>query len=456
MPLLGSLFVIAFELIFGARDSMWVDEGFTVRMARKPLGGLLRILWSDEANMGPYYLAQWFWVRINDGDLWIRSFSALATVAAVWAIWLLVRKWSGELLAGVAVAVFVLTPFVLSWSMQARAYSAAMACAAWSLVFADKIVEGKRWWFAAGFGVMIGLGTALQLSTACVFAGVVVAVVAQSPTRHTARMLATAGAAAAIVFAPFANAVMHHPNQADWISELTPSRFSSAMMTITGGPLWALLIATGLVNLIAAMVRRDVRARPYLLALAGLISGVIGLVAISIFVRPMFVDRYLIGCIPMAVIAAVGGWSALRARVWSVVAVIVVAVSIVNLGLGWNGTRPFAENYRAAASMYLASARPGDALVAIGEFPILGLVRYLPDGVATESIVSDESNPDLYVIRDQSSADVQPNRIWILHRDVETTPELEAWIERQFPTVNRNRRFGAIRLELRSRSGPSR
>ncbi len=449
MPLLGSLFVMAFELIFGARDSMWLDEGFSVQMARKPLGGMLRILWSAEPNMGPYYLALWFWVRINDGDVWVRALSALATVAAVWAIWLLVRKWSGELAAGIAVMVFVLTPFVLSWSMQARSYSAAMACAAWSLLFADRIIEGRRWWFGAGFGVMIGLGTALQLSTACVFAGVVLAVVVQSPTRHTARMLTIAGAASILVFAPFAHAVILHPDHANWIHELTARMFSSEMMNVTSGPLWALLIASGLLCLIAAMVRRDVRARSYLPALAGLVSGVMGLALMSILVRPMFIDRYLIGCIPMAVIAAVGGWSALRKQVWTVAAVVVVAVSSLNLGFRWEATRPVSENYRAAASEYLNSVLPDDALVSIGGFPILGLLRYLPAGAATATIISDGSNPGSFVILDQRAAELEPSRIWILHRDIDTSPELQAWIEQQFPKVVSDRSFGSIRLELR-------
>jgi hypothetical protein len=262
-------------------------------------------------------------------------------------------------------------------------------------------------------------------------------------------LLTIAGAVTAIVLAPFAHAVMLHPNHANWIRDLTARMFSSEMMKVTSGPLWALLIASGLLCLIAAMVRRDPRARPYLLALAGLASGVIGLALMSILVRPMFIDRYLIGCIPLAVIAAVGGWSALRKQVWSVVAVVVLAVSSLNLGFRWEATRPVSENYRAATSEYLASVLPDDALVAIGGFPIFGLLRYLPAGAATATIVGDGSNPGSFVILDQRAAELEPSRIWILHRDIATSPELQAWIEQRFPKVISDRDFGSIRLELR-------
>jgi mannosyltransferase len=451
-PYLASLFVMAFELVRGTSDSMWMDESVSVWYAKKPLVSLIGLVWSRDANMGQYCLALWFWARLDDGDLWIRALSALGTVAAVWGIWLVVRRWSGDRVAAVAVAVFALTPFVLGWSMQARGYSMAMAFTAWSLVFADRIVEQKGRWSGPLFGVTVGLAVATQISTLVVFVGVVLAVFALAPTWRTARSLASAGLAAAGVFAPFAWAVISNPGQVSWIPDLTIDRFSLVMLDASSGGFWALMIASGWVCLMVASIR-FVRFRPYLMALAGSASGVVGLVLISVAVTPMFVPRYLIGCIPLAVVAAAGGWSAVWPRRWSIVAVAIVGIFILNLGISLDRTRPQNEGYRAAAAVVMDLIQPGDAIVATAVYPILGLTRYLPDGTPTQGLFASRESPGSWVVVDQDGNEFQTNRIWILYRGPAESARFGVWIQQRFPVVAVDEEFGGIRLQLRETSG---
>jgi hypothetical protein len=256
-PAVASLFVVAFELLRGAKDSMWSDEIFSYWAAHQSFGSLLHQLWTREANMGPYYLALWFWVRIGNSDTWIRALSALATVVAIWGIWLVARRWSGARVAAVAVAVFALSPFVLSWSMQARGYSMAMAFTAWALVFADTLVrgDGRRSWVvsAAVFGAMVGLAVAAHLAAAGVFVGMIITMVVLAPGRRMVRNLAVSGVVAGVCFAPFAIAVAQDPSQ-DWIPDLDLQFFVKQLVEAGGGSFGALMIALGLVCAVIAAV----------------------------------------------------------------------------------------------------------------------------------------------------------------------------------------------------------
>ena len=68
-------------LLVGAgrvRDqAYWGDEAVTAAIVRRPLGGLVRVLWSQEAGMGPYYAALWAWSRVFGTDAGLRMFSVV-------------------------------------------------------------------------------------------------------------------------------------------------------------------------------------------------------------------------------------------------------------------------------------------------------------------------------------------------------------------------------------------
>ena len=448
-PLAASAFVLLFEWWRGDTYSMWVDEGFTYWTAKLPLGSLIDVLSSREANMGPYYLLMWVWIRIGDSDVWLRGLSALATVATVWGIWVVVRRWSGAFAAGLAAWVYVLTPFVLGWTIQARGYTMAMALTAWALVFAERMGRDRNLWSGVAFGVMVGLAVATQLSTVFVFVGIVIAVLALAPTRQMVGRLTLAGLIACVTFAPFAVAVLSNPDQASWIPRLTVRLFVIHTIRAASGPAWALLIASGWVCVLVAAVR-DARFRPYLIAVAGTVTGVAGLALVSVVVRPMYWGRYLVGCVPMAVVAAIGGWTWLWPARRRVVAGGVLALSVLTLAVSFDQTRPAQDGYRAAAAHVTEVARPGDAIVALWDNSLLGLARYLPEGTPTERVIASQDEPGRFVIVSADGSPFAADRLWIVSRDRSPAPELAEWIARTFPQVVEEEWFGLIRLQLRA------
>jgi len=449
-PIGASAVVLVFALVRGAKDSMWMDEAFSVAAAQRPLRSLVEFVLTREPNMGPYYLTLWGWIRIDDGDLWVRFLSALCTVAAMWAVWLFVQRRSGSGPAGLAVVVFAMTPFVLAWSMQARGYTMAMAFAAWSLVFADRIRTGDGRWSALLFGVMVGLGVASQFATVFVFVGVVVALVALAPTRATLRSLVMSALAATVVFIPFSIAAILKPDHASWVPDLTIKRFLEEIDKTASGLGWVAVLGSGVVCLVVASVR-TVRVRPYLMPLVGAVTGVVGLVLFSVLVRPLLVDRYLIGCLPLLVVAAAGGWTVLWSRWRVTVVVAVVGLLAMNLVTSIDRTRPKREDFRSATARIVENAVPGDAIIALPSYAVVGVARYLPDGTSADRLVASTDEADSWVIVDAAGTAVRPRRLWIVVRD--PSPPLRTWVDSNYPVLLDEGWYGELRLQLRSVAG---
>src|SRR5579864_3485186 len=80
------------RFLYLARKSFWLDEGVSVMLARLDLANLLHILWRREANMALYYGLLRMWLHFGGGDYFVRSLSAVISVAAIPVIYLLVIR----------------------------------------------------------------------------------------------------------------------------------------------------------------------------------------------------------------------------------------------------------------------------------------------------------------------------------------------------------------------------
>jgi hypothetical protein len=163
----------------------------------------------------------------------------------------------------------------------------------------------------------------------------------------------------------------------------------------------------------------------------------------------MFIGRYLIGCLPLAVIAAAGGWSVFWTRWRLPSAIAIVGVSVLLLGASIDRTRPPPEDYRGAAAVVMEGLRPSDGIVADNNFPITGLVRYLPEGVATQKFIAPSIERKSWSIRNAEGATVQPERIWLLIRTA-PPPGLSTWLFANYPKILSEQPYGQLILQLRS------
>lgn len=65
-------------------DSLWVDEGFSVDVARKGIPDLIHQATTADANQPLYYVVLHFWIQLfGDSEFALRSLGALVGVALV-------------------------------------------------------------------------------------------------------------------------------------------------------------------------------------------------------------------------------------------------------------------------------------------------------------------------------------------------------------------------------------
>jgi len=117
---LGALALRVYDL---AGESVWLDEGYSIRMARLSLRG---IFLSTQNDIHPplYYLLLHFWMRwFGDSEAAVRSMSVVAGTLGVIALARLGRRLFDPAVGLVAALLLALSTMHVHYSQEARAYA---------------------------------------------------------------------------------------------------------------------------------------------------------------------------------------------------------------------------------------------------------------------------------------------------------------------------------------------
>jgi mannosyltransferase len=218
---LGGIVVLGAALRFATIDlqSYRYDEAVTVaRVLHPSLFDTFSAVPRSESTPPLYYLVAWFWSRpFGTGEAWMRSLSALAGTASILVVYLAARALPLSRRAGlIAAALVAVSPVLIWFSQDARAYSLVFLLTALSfLFFARARRSGSRrdlaWWAAF---------SALALATHY-FAGFVVlaeaAVLLWRPNRRAVAMALLPIAAMGALLLPIALEQRQHAH-AGWIA----------------------------------------------------------------------------------------------------------------------------------------------------------------------------------------------------------------------------------------------
>jgi mannosyltransferase len=153
---LALLTVAAAALRFVAlgSQSFWVDETITARLVARSLSDMLGALPESESAPPLYYVLAWCWSRLfGSGEAALRSFSALLgtlTVPLAFAAGkALVSRRTGLFAAALA----TVSPLLVWYSQEARAYALLTFLSGLSLLFFARAVDDPSrrslgWWAA--------------------------------------------------------------------------------------------------------------------------------------------------------------------------------------------------------------------------------------------------------------------------------------------------------------------
>ncbi|BDZ51950.1 mannosyltransferase [Frondihabitans sucicola] len=373
LGLLGTLL----SLLGSWNVSLWTDEAATISAARRSTAQLWSLVHHIDAVHAAYYFFIHFWAgAFGYSAFSLRLPSAIATGLVVVGVWALARALGRADVAVAAGLVAAVLPRITWMGIEARSFGPSAAVAVWATVILLVALRGrKRWWFA--YGVLIALGTAVNIYLALLVVAHATALLIIERRRSSSLGLWLAAAAGGIVLASpvvleslgqrgqlgdnavSASTLLRQAVVNQWFLGQTPTRVASSS---DGHSLWSLaslalalvgwlLIVTGVISALRRSTWRSVWILvPWLL----LPTALVGLYSLA--VSPLYNPRYFTFCAPAAALLIALGIGALP-RLWlriAAVALIVVLAAPIYLsqrestgksGTDWSQTAAYVDRH---------------------------------------------------------------------------------------------------------------
>lgn len=391
--LVGGIIAIgaALRMLYLGAPSFWLDEALSISFAKLPWPRFAHLMVSRELNMLPYYLLLRGWIRLGTEEWVVRSLSALCSIATLPLFYRLGTRLFGARVGQIGVALLAVHPYHIRFAQEARGYSLMMLLVTGSTLLLVRATESTSR-HPRGVWVAYVVTSALAVYTHF-YAGL--AILAQWATLAVARPrglpwkpFALAALAIGILLVPLAAFVLlGHADSAAWVPRTTFRRVDYLVFALLGAgsrvgehkfefvPYAALLFAAGAGARAAWRTQRRERDTwHYALVIGGATLPIILVLTVSLL-KPIFVDKYLIECLPFTVLLVAVGIDRLRLRTLSLAAMVVTLVISVQALVGYY-RRSDKDDWRAATRYVLASAQPGDAAIFFPTFVIAPFAYY--------------------------------------------------------------------------------
>jgi mannosyltransferase len=365
--------------------SFWFDEGVSVAIAHLDWYNFARILWRREANMSFYYFSLRYWLHFGSSEFFVRSLSVLFAIASVPVIYLLGRRLFDSRAGLIAASLLAVNAYHVQYSQDARSYSLMVfLCLLSSLYFLKNVTEPTRFNRAAyvvtsALAVYAQFFSGLLLLTHWVslsfLDGASLAPQTRAKIKDDWRWIAI------LVSPVVAFIVTTGTGPLRWVQRpgLNDLWVFALHLVGNGGPL--LLLAYGVASLAALLPiwRTDRTWRVpwelwrYRFVMCWLLFPPLFTLALSL-VKPLFVPRYFVFCVPALLLLVASGLTRLRSASLTVTGLIFVLI------LSFRGTAGYykqdldiqRDDWRSATQYLLEHAQPGDALmfhVPMGRMP---------------------------------------------------------------------------------------
>lgn len=303
--------------------SFWLDEVLSLNMARN---------WAAmraDSNMWLYHLLLRGWLVLGSDEWTVRLLPALFAIAAVPLTGLLAGALFGDKSVPYAALLMAMNPLLQQYGAEARAYSLLLFLVVLSSLCFVRILKrrGAIWW--AGFVLASVAAIYAHFFAVLVLAAQAVALLLQPRGTVPWKGFILAGVATVLSLVPLA--VLAPLNQANvgWIPRPTVEDLLQAFEGLAGsGTLLLLYLAAALAGLWAAWRRRHF-SRLHAYVWIWLLLPVTIAFGYSLLVKPMFVLRYLIICLPALLLLAAAGLASLQPRALGAGALLVMLAAAI-------------------------------------------------------------------------------------------------------------------------------
>ncbi len=359
------------RFLYLARKSFWLDEGVSVMLARLDVANLLHILWRREANMALYYGLLRIWLYLGSGDYFVRSLSAVISVAAIPVIYLLGKRLFSSNTGVLAAALFSVHAWQVRYAQEARSYSLYVLLSALSCLFFLAAIEKPthpRWNAYIACAVLaIYSHFFAVLVVGAQWAAFSFLNRDEAVSAGFRRSLKIIG----LLFLPLAVFIVSRgTGPLSWINRPGLGDLHRFLLDLTGNGGDALLLLYAACCALALAAggwsahRLTFTSWRYLFLLSWLGVPVAITLAFS-FIRPVFLPRYMLTCVAPLVLLAAAGLTRLRPR--SLAGILVIAMMALSVRGTWAYYRADfdlgREDWRGATQYVLQNAREGDGIL---------------------------------------------------------------------------------------------
>lgn len=438
--------------------SFWLDEGISVEIARLPWQQFFYVLRHREINMALYYVLLHFWLVLGSTEGFIRGLSVLFSVATVPVMYALGIRLFGRTIGHytglLAAWLLAINAYHIRYAQEARGYTLVVffgTLATLLLVRNLQEPSSARWsWYTAACALAVYshfFGALVVLAH-----GVSLAFLRRRdlPWKDLARsirwfiyLMIPIGLVVADIGA----------SSTRWIPPTTMREVLQFFVMVAGNDgirLLALeMIAAGLA-VFAVWTHwrsggRTVDGWGRILVFSWLIAPLAVVLAVSV-VRPIFIARYMLPCLPAAVLVVASGITAIKPRMlaWIFAAAISVFSILGVLSYYRHDFDLERDDWRGATSYVLDHALPGDGAFFYQNFGRLPFEFYRsqrhPSPRWPEALVAINGadwayRDSLFAYMGESMQDAGPggNRVWLildLDRGADGKPNMESTILR--------------------------
>jgi mannosyltransferase len=347
-----------------ANKSFWTDEGVSAAFTKLDWYELGRILWRREGNMTLYYLLLRAWTHMGDSVALIRGLSVVWSVGAVVAIFVLGRRLYGSAAGLAAALLLTVNAYSVRYAQEARSYSMVTCLVTLATLLLVRAVEAsaarsrqRQWtWYV----IASVLGVYAHFFAMLVVAAHGAVIWGALPDRKreftsAAKKIAVCTLPAIVFIAKTGTGPI------GWIPRLSAAYVAAVFRQFTGNGGWP-LVALYLVGAMLFLWLNGKDWKGRLLISWWMVPW--GLTLAVALVKPIFLGRYMIVCLPALVLIVARGITSIR-RWWIGIPVL---GAICWLAIG--GVRSYyandfdisREDLRAATEYVLAHAGAGDVI----------------------------------------------------------------------------------------------
>jgi mannosyltransferase len=364
----------ALRFLFLTRKPFWFDECFSVEVARLTWYDFVRLLWRREANMSLYYLLLRGWLHFGSSPFFVRSLSAIISLATLPALYWLAGRMFDRRVGLISVALMSFNAYHIRYAQEARSYSLFVLLATLSSGFFIAFLRASSRRKRLGYILASVLAVYAHLYALLLLAGQWLSIHRtregmRSPALRRAWIWIALASLPLLIFAGKTGA-----GPIRWIQRPGLHDLLEFAQHIAGndGPLLLLLYATACVVAIMPLENMKQMLRPEIIGNAWRLRFLLIWLLFPVFLmlllslaRPLFLGRYFVFCLPALVILAAAGLAKLR-RGWLLAAALAVILLLSLRGTFSYYAHDFdleRDDSQAAANYILDHAQPGDAIL---------------------------------------------------------------------------------------------